>query len=162
MSFTRKACFFTGHRIISGDKNKLIGYLREEILDKINSGVTVFITGGAIGFDTIAAEQVIEMREDYDFIRLCLYLPCTNQDAEWCEADKSRFCRIAEMADEIYHVTGEEYKRGCMKKRNKAMVEAADCGISYLKGRSGGTAQTVRLAREKGIDVINIAEKWNI
>lgn len=163
MSLIPKACFFTGHRIVSSDKERLISCLREEILEKINDGVTVFIAGGALGFDTYAAEQVIDMREDYDLIRLCLYLPCRNQDSAWCEADRMRFREIKDKADEIYYVTDAEYKNGCMKKRNRAMVEGADCGIAYLKSKCGcGTMQTVKMAQDKGIEVVNLAEKWHI
>ena len=39
-------------------------------------GVNTFIDGGALGFDTIAAETVIEMREKYQNIKLVMYLPC--------------------------------------------------------------------------------------
>ena len=126
MSLIPKACFFTGHRIIRDDKKQLINFLRDEILNKINDDVTVFIAGGALGFDTIAAEQVIDIRKDYDAIRLCLYLPCINQDADWNEADRIRFEKIKELADEVYYVTKEEYTDGCMKKRTRAMVEGAD------------------------------------
>ena len=59
--------------MIYSDRDKLLSCLREEILNKINDGVTTFIAGGAIGFDTMAAEQVIDMRSDYP-IRLLLYL----------------------------------------------------------------------------------------
>ncbi len=162
MSQNFKACFFTGHRAIDSNNKQLISYLREEILDKINSGITVFIAGGALGFDTLAAEQVIDIREDYTKIRLCLYLPCTDQDADWCEADCARFEKIKEQADEIRYITQRGYIRGCMKKRNRAMVVDADCGIAYYVKKSSGTAQTIKMAQEKGIDVINIAQKWNI
>ncbi len=40
-------------------------------------GVNTFIDGGALGFDTIAAETVIEMREKYQNIKLVMYLPVT-------------------------------------------------------------------------------------
>lgn len=162
MSLIPKACFFTGHRIIRDDKKLLVSFLREEILNKINDDVTVFIAGGALGFDTIAAEQVIDMKKDYDAVRLCLYLPCINQDADWCEADRIRFGKIKELADEVYYVTKKGYTDGCMKKRNRAMVEGADCGIAYLTNGFSGTAQTVKLAEEKGIEVINIAAKINV
>ncbi len=37
-------------------------------------GVNTFIDGGALGFDTIAAETVIEMREKYQKYKTC-YVP---------------------------------------------------------------------------------------
>lgn len=160
MSSNPKTCFFTGHRIIGKNKISLVeSWLREEILDKINSKTTVFITGGAIGFDTMAAEQVLFMKEDYPDIRLVLYLPCINHDAEWTMPDRDRFMNIKICADEIYYVSETEYSDGCMKKRNKAMVEASDCCIAYLVNRRSGASQTVKMAMKKGIDVVNIADK---
>lgn len=160
MSPELKTCFFTGHRIIEKSKiGQVEAWLREEILDKINHKVEVFIAGGALGFDTMAAEQVLFMKEDYPFIKLFLYLPCTNQDAEWGEEERARLDRIKKLSDKVYYVTNSEYKEGCMKKRNMAMVEAADCGIAYVKTSHSGTAQTIKMAMKKGIDVVNIAEK---
>lgn len=160
MNLTSKTCFFTGHRLIEKSKiSQIESWLKEEILDKINHKVKVFIAGGAIGFDTIAAEQVLFMKEDYPDIKLCLYLPCINQDEDWGNEDRERFDKIKKNADEIYYISKGKYKQGCMKKRNKAMVEASDCGIAYLKNHHSGASQTVNMAIEKGIDVVNIADK---
>lgn len=162
MSLIPKACFFTGHRVINrAETDKIRSRLNEEILGKINDGVEVFITGGALGFDTIAAEQVIFMRGDYPGIKLCLYLPCENQDSEWLPDDRDRYRKIKAQADEVYYVTKTGYTEGCMKKRNRAMVEAADCGIAYLLARHSGSYQTVRMAHSKGIEVVNIADLLN-
>lgn len=160
MTFLPKTCFFTGHRIIGNAELKIVkSILHEELLNAVNDGYTHFITGGAIGFDTLAAEEIIKMREDYKNIRLILYLPCTDQSHSWKAADRERFDRIFAMADEVYYVSKEPYKDGCMKKRNYAMAEASDMCIAYLRNSSSGTAQTVKRAREKGLKVVNIAEK---
>ena len=160
MSLTPKVCFFTGHRIIEKGKiSQVEGWLREEILDKINHKVEVFIAGGAVGFDTMAAEQVLFMKQDYPDIKLFLYLPCTDQDADWNEADRKRLDDIKKYSDKICYVTKSKYTDGCMKKRNKAMVDASDCGIAYVKTMHSGASQTVKMAMKKGIDVVNIAEK---
>ena len=160
MTLIPKTCFFTGHRIIGNNELKAVKrLLNEELLNAVNSGFTHFITGGAVGFDTLAAEQIISMRTDYDMIRLILYLPCTDQSENWTESEKERFERILSEADEIYYVSREPYKKGCMKKRNYAMATASDMCIAYLKKSSSGTAQAVKMARDKGIAVINIAEK---
>ena len=160
MDSNQRVCFFTGHRVIAGNKKSMIKSLvNEEILNKINDKVEVFISGGARGFDIMAAEQVIFMREDYDSIKLCLYLPCRNHDIKWKYPERRQLHKIMEQADEIHYVTDGEYINGCMKKRNIAMVDASDCGIAYMTNRISGSAQTLRIAAEKGIDVINIAEK---
>lgn len=159
MSIRPKACFFTGHRIIETKRRREVeGWLREKILDKINDKVEIFITGGALGFDTMAAEQVLFMREDYQDIRLWLYLPCTNQDQEWTPSERDKYEEIKKQADKVCYITKSEYTDGCMKKRNRAMVDASDCGIAYVKTSHSGAAQTVKMAMKKGLDVVNIAD----
>lgn len=158
-----KSCFFTGHRILEKKEAVLMkSLLREEILNKINDGVTRFIVGGAIGFDTLAAEQVIDIKNDYEKIKLALYLPCENHFTRWCKRDVERFKEIQNQADEIRYICKEKYNPGCMKMRNQAMVDDADCGIVYLAKRiNSGSAQTVKFAREKGIPVVNIVDEVN-
>ncbi len=159
MTISQKACFFTGHRQIAAcDREPLVHWLREAILDKINQGFTVFIAGGAVGFDALAAEQVIDIREDYDFIKLYLFLPCTNQDAGWPEAERDKFSKIKVFADKVHYVSNSTYHRGCMRDRNRAMVEASSAGIAYLRRKGGGSYQTVQMAHDAEIPVLNLAK----
>lgn len=134
--------------------------LREEILNRINEGVTRFIAGGAIGFDTLAAEQVIDIKQDYKEIKLLLYLPCKNHFAKWRNSERERFYEILKNADEVLYVTKNGYFPGCMGMRNFAMVKDADCGIVYLlQAVNSGSAQTVKFAKSKGIPFVNIADE---
>ena len=156
-----RSCFFSGHRILEKKEAQLMkSLLREEILNKINDGVTRFIAGGAIGFDTLAAEQVIDIKQDYPQVQLVLYLPCKNHFARWGQKDVERFDEITKHADEIKYVYQGKYIPGCMQMRNNAMVKDSDCGIVYLANRMGsGSAQTASHAKEKGIPFVNIADE---
>lgn len=60
-----KTCFFTGHRKIANDKKDIISLkIKENIERLINEyEVETFISGAALGFDTIAAECVIELKK---------------------------------------------------------------------------------------------------
>lgn len=155
-----KTCCFTGRRKIARI------FLEDTIFDTmkyacqvINQGVTDFICGGALGFDTIAARAIIVLRKYKPQIRLILYLPCKDQDKLWSEAERAQYRKILKEADEIHYIS-EEYDDACMMRRNRAMVEAADVCICWLEdvhGRRGGTAATVRLAHEKGIEVFNVS-----
>ena len=72
-----KTCFFTGHRKIAQSKIEIVKAQLAENIEKMIAeyGVNTFIDGGALGFDTIAAETVIEMREKYQNIKLVMYIP---------------------------------------------------------------------------------------
>ena len=66
-----QCCCFTGHRVIPaavGEELKL--RLRAEIENLINRGTLVFIAGGALGFDTLAAQAVVALKSKYPFIKL--------------------------------------------------------------------------------------------
>ena len=156
MNLIPEACFFTGHRVIEdNEKSELFSTLTDAVTDMAEHGVSVFICGGALGFDTYAAQAVLSVREKYD-IKLCLYLPCDDQSADWEAADQSEYNRILSLADEVFFVNHGNKSPALMKKRNRAMVSAADYCICYLKNPKSGTAQTVRMAKEKGIEIINL------
>ena len=56
-------CCFTGHRRIPDQEGLwLRRRLREEILSLAEEGVVTFLTGGALGFDTMAAQEVLRVR----------------------------------------------------------------------------------------------------
>ena len=72
-----KTCCFTGHREIDEkDYSKLKKRTRDLIVSLIEKGVVFFGAGGARGFDTLAAESVLELKKDYPQIKLILVLPC--------------------------------------------------------------------------------------
>ena len=158
---TKSICF-TGHRVIA--RPVLPGVLRElqRVLETaIPRGFVDFYTGGAIGWDTYCAQMVLDLREEYPGIALHLVLPCSRgeQTARWTEAQKAAYDCIFREADSCEFVS-EEYTKSCMRLRNQRLVELADCCICYCSDPAGrsGTAQTVRMAKQKGIPVINLVK----
>ena len=108
------ACCFTGHRKIPQRKSGQIQErLRNEIVTAIQNGYTFFYAGGAIGFDTMAAQAVLELKTQYPHIKLILVLPCVNQTDGWEQSDIDEYERIRDLADEVIY-TSEEYKKGCV------------------------------------------------
>ena len=151
------ACCFTGHRIVGNDLN--IDTLRRGIEYLINRGVYVFIAGGALGFDTICAQEVLLMKEKYPQIQLHIYAPCNNQTERWKMSDIKIYEEILKRADYV-DVPDFPYYVGCMKDRNYKMVDSSAYCIAYLNTTSqSGTAQTVRYAKSKHLTIYNIAGK---
>ncbi|MBE7012369.1 MAG: DUF1273 domain-containing protein [Ruminococcaceae bacterium] len=149
-----KSCCFTGHRIISRDNREFVIKKTYEICENlIAEGYTDFIAGGALGFDTVAARCILDLKEKYENIRLTLALPCENQYKGWKKSDIEVYEQIAKMADEVIYVS-EEYYPDCMKKRNRFMVDESSVCVAYLTRMSGGTAYTVTYAVETGKKII--------
>ena len=153
----KTSCAFTGHRVISNNVTEEIKKaLVAEIVTLIELGVTEFIAGGALGFDTIAAKTVIELKEKYPDITLRLILPCPEQDIKWKEKDKAIYRDILTLADSIEYVSNG-YTDTCMLDRNRVMVDNASFLIAYYDGRKrSGTAMTVSYAIKNGVKVINL------
>jgi len=159
----KKSVCFTGHRTIAEDKETLSARLYA-LLERLvtEKKVTDFYTGGAVGWDALAALTVLKLRESYPEVKLHLVLPCPfeEQSAKWNEAQKAEYQHILGLADNVEQVS-DCYYNGCMKARNARLVElASDYCICYWnpKHYRSGTGQTVRMTQRKGIEVINLFE----
>ena len=153
-----KTCCFSGHRKLPKDKiEQIVKRLDRELDSLISQGVTDFISGGALGFDQIAASLIIAKKEMGQQIRLIFALPCKDQDKLWNDKKKRLYRALLAEADEVIY-TSEEYFDGCMKKRNQYMVDQSLFCICVLLHSSGGTDQTVRYARQKGLRIINVVD----
>lgn len=151
----QSTCCFTGHRRLYHPVNELRDRLRLAVLSMYARGVNNFCCGGALGFDTIAAQTVLELKAEYENIALRLILPCKDQTNGWSPENVRIYEEIKSKADDIIYVC-DSYKNGCMQMRNRRLVDESAYCISYLIKSSGGTAGTVRYALEKGITVVNL------
>ena len=153
-----KTCCFTGHRDLPSNQYQNIFQKTKETIESfINKGYRFFCAGGALGFDTLAALAVLQLKERYPDIRLILVLPCLSQAKRWSKEDVDIYESIKRQADQIIY-TSKEYTRGCMHKRNRHLVDNSSACISFLTESKGGTAYTVDYAKKHGLSVINIAD----
>lgn len=154
-----KSCCFTGHRHVpSQEAPALRERLRREIARLAGEKqVRDFLAGGAVGFDTMAAQEVVAAREESPGLRLVLVLPCMGQESLWPRREAAVYRTLLRQADEIVY-TGEVYQKGCMFRRNRYLVDHSAYCLCYLRDTArGGTAYTVRYARQQGLCVTNLA-----
>jgi uncharacterized phage-like protein YoqJ len=152
-----KICCFSGHRSIEPRLIPLLRkYLRQTADRLAREGIKGFICGGALGFDTLAAETILELKLRRPELSLTLALPFKGQSDRWTDQNRERYEKIRDMADEVIYVS-EEYSPFCMRKRNRFMVEHSSACVCYLTGSVGGTAYTVSYALSMGLKVINLA-----
>ena len=149
---------FTGHRrILQEHFGTLAQRLKTILVQLINEGYVYFGAGGALGFDTLAAQTVLELKNEYPEIKLILVLPCLSQTRGWSTRDIETYEDIKSKADKVVY-TSQEYTRGCMHKRNRHLVDNSSVCICYLTESTGGTAYTVDYAKTKNLTVINLGE----
>jgi len=122
----------------------------------IKNGYSYFGAGGALGFDTIATQTVLHLKERYPHTKLILVLPCIDQAKSWSHEDREVYEDIKQKADKIVY-TSKEYSRGCMHKRNRHLVDNSRC-ICHLTENKGGTFYTVNYAKSKNLQIINVVE----
>ena len=157
---------FTGHRPQSlpfgfdeshPDCLAIKAKLKDEIKRQIKNGAASFLSGMALGVDMWAAEAVLELKaKKYPFLSLTAVIPCPNQALKWNKDCKRRYDEILNACDEKI-VTSPAYFAGCMHVRNKYMVDRSDVLIAvYNQSEKGGTASTVRYAKKKCKEIVEI------
>ena len=150
-------CCFTGHRNIpASHARKLEAGLENTITGLLKYGINTFISGGALGFDMMAAKAVLKAKEKHPEVQLILALPCRDQHSRWCQKDKREYEALLRIADNIYYLS-DKYITGCMHLRNRFMVEQSGFCVTYFTGKSGGTAHTINLAKDHGLKIINVS-----
>jgi uncharacterized phage-like protein YoqJ len=151
-----QTCAFTGHRKIEDShKSRIDGLLDRAIAFAYESGCRTFVTGGALGFDTLAAKEIIRFRMSHPDVKLIIVLPCKTQSSTWSASQVSLYEYTLFNADEIEYIS-DEYTDTCMKERNKRLVELCDMLIAYVSRPYSGAAQTVRMASNDGKVIYNL------
>lgn len=151
----RVVCF-TGHRSIPGeDAERLTELLEDTIVELCERGATVFRAGGAMGFDTMAALKVLDVKERYPEIRLELILPCRNQTERWDSVSRRAYRYVLQRADS-HRFLFDTYFEGCMLERDRRLVDGSDVCVAYCARSQGGTAYTFSYALRAGVEVINL------
>lgn len=154
-----KTCCFTGHRKIPPESFEEISRrLETTLIQLIEKGYMYFGTGGALGFDTLAAQTVLKLKTAYPYIKLILVLPCESQAEHWKKEDKMIYENIKAKADKAVY-TSKAYFIGCMHKRNRHLVDNSSSCVCYLTKETGGTSYTVNYAKKKMLTVYNVAKE---
>ena len=65
--------------------------------------------------------------------------------------------QLLEVADSIKYVS-DAYTKDCMEKRNQYMIDESEYCICALIREWSGTGKTVRYAKEKNRQIINVAK----
>ncbi|WP_297131774.1 SLOG family protein [Terrisporobacter sp.] len=176
-----KSIAFTGHR-----PDKLYGYdlennnykiLKTSLYSLLKNEIEhfdadTFITGGALGFDTLVFEVVEELREYHEVYQL-LAIPFRNQPNKWPKKNIDKYNQMKTKAtniyvdeqkeDKDYSVKGTspgEYHPAKMQKRNEWMVDNCDMLIGCWDGvKKGGTWNCLKYAKKLNKEIVIINPK---
>ncbi len=156
-----KTVCFTGHRAVSEeDRRALLPRLYSLMARLISEGYDTFICGGAVGFDTIAAQSVLAFKERFPYLQLILALPCRDQTSKWENvSDLAKYKEILGGADDVVYMH-PFYTDGCMHERNRWMADRSSVCIAFLKQRRGGTLYTYNYAKRAGLQLYNLNDDY--
>ncbi len=167
----KETCCFTGHRAMSREARVLSSeMIKHTVRYLVRLGVRYFIVGGALGFDTVAAVTLLNMRDNEELldasgsrveIELEVAVPCRDQSENWSFSDRSLYNSILASADRV-SILSKSYTRGCMHKRNRYMVDKSAFCVCYVTRSSGGSYYTMSYAKISGLEIINLATEGAI
>lgn len=153
----RTACF-TGHRELGEPPGELERRVDAAIRDLYARGVRYFGAGGARGFDALASERVLTLKEELPELALVLVLPFPEQyrqEGNWSREELAQFDALLLRADRV--VTLESgYSPGVYQRRNRYLADRSAFCICYLQRIRSGTGGTVRYAKSLGLEIIDL------
>jgi uncharacterized phage-like protein YoqJ len=152
----------TGHR-----PNKIGGYatcqkhvalkdhMRTFLKEKLsqNSDLTL-ISGGALGIDQFWIEVGQELN-----IPIMVIIPFHGFEAKWPIHSQQYFHKLIDKCHGISYASNEIPRNkqeavAAILKRDRMLIQAADAIVAYWNGSSGGTAHTVKFAKESNKEPI--------
>ena len=152
---------FTGHRTINGQYYDRENYT-EHWLAVWQSTVSIvhrlwqqghkdFISGGALGFDQLAANAVLYIKNHQVDINLWMALPFPGFERKWPAKSQTALVTIVGQADHMFYIDPQsDYKPWKMQKRNKWMVDNSQYVVGlYLDDKTGGTLNCLKYVMSK-------------
>ncbi len=174
MEKLNNACCFTGYRpqkfpfeLKNGEHRytELLRGLSASIEQAVKNGCDTFYCGMACGFDIIAGEAVLALKEKFGHIKLIAVIPYPEQSKSYTEDWSLRYQKLLAAADDKILIS-QVYTKYCFAKRNNYMVDNSGTVITWYNGEKGGTDSTLKYAAKKGRNIINInqqaLQKYNL
>lgn len=148
----------TGHR-----PDKLMGYsdvahlrltrFATDVLSEIRP--TGVISGMAIGWDMALARAAVAL--DIPFTAA---VPFEGQQGRWSPAQQAEYSFLLSRAHAVKYVCAPGFAAWKMQRRNEWMVDNSALVIALWDGSSGGTANCVRYANARGVQIRNVWDTY--
>lgn len=164
-----KSAAFTGYRVSKlpfEPTEENVGKLKENLKAAVRSlyekGFRFFYSGMCNGVDIWAALAVLDVKKELSDIELICAVPFEGHADKLKGQELEEYNGILSKAYKAVvlrgRVTYKELARA-FNERNKYMVDNSDALIAVCNGEKmtpGGTANTVKMAKKKGIEIIFI------
>lgn len=130
--------------------------IRSEIIKAALDGYDTLLCGMARGFDLVCGNIAIQLKQDlveWSNLRLIAVQPYRSHDfsGPW----GIMHSLVMSRADKVVY-SAEKYSRQVFHVRNRYLVDHSSRLICYYDGQAGGTDYTVKYAKNKGLQIINL------
>ncbi|AJD91262.1 hypothetical protein JMA_19450 [Jeotgalibacillus malaysiensis] len=124
--------------------------LRQRLDPLIDEGLEWIIVSGGLGVEQWAAEEVIEMKDDYPHIQLAIITPFLNQQEKWNETNQEKYQKLLRSADFTASVSNQPYKDPSQfKNRDDLLLKKADgLLLVYDEEKEGSPGFLLRKAKD--------------
>ncbi|UQZ90477.1 hypothetical protein C4J81_15180 [Deltaproteobacteria bacterium Smac51] len=131
--------------------------IEETIIQAVDDGYDTFLCGMAMGFDLVAGSIVVALKEswaDFANLNLVAVLPF---EGHGFVGDPWHILHQMVLGQASQTVTlSSTHHPEAYHDRNRYMVERSSRLICYYNGKKGGTDQTVKYAKVKGVEIVNV------
>ena len=159
MSNRATTCCFSGHRALPPETMDLVRKrTKRAIRDLYAQGYRTFITGGALGYDTMVAVMLFHLRDEFPEVQTVLAYPYEGFNSKWTLQQWQEYRDRLLRYDEVVCVS-QEPSRYAYWMRDRYMVDRASLCVGYCIDAASGTGYTMSYARQKGVRVLNLAEE---
>lgn len=152
-------CAFAGHRDVY--QTGLDTEIEKAIVKLLQTDKEfIFFTGGMGRFDDMCSSAVRSAKRCYPNLNISLILVIPymsnrlNTDKEYYEYLYDEIIVPSDLADIHY--------KAAIKKKNRWMIDKADCVIAYVNRETGGAFETVKYAQKNKKCVVNLAEEPDV
>lgn len=153
-----QTCCFTGHRILpASDYSTVWDRTAAAVRAAVARGVRYFGVGGAIGYDTLAAKVLFQLRAtEFPHIKVILVYPFDGFTRSWSHAQQHTYSSLYPQYDKVVRISDYGGREAYLA-RDRHLVDGSGLCICYLKHGHSGTAYTVQYAQETGCEIWNTA-----
>ena len=156
--YKEQTAFFLGQgQINKSSMPFLVKRIENTVKHLIKQGIIYFGCGGTGLFDQLSGLAVLNARKDNPSIKLIMVLPCRSKESLFHGASTQSYKHLKENADKIIY-TAERYAQGNLKKRDLHFINHSGVCVAYVKHINGDAGQILKLAKDNGLKIINLAE----
>lgn len=148
-------CCFTGNCVEKlprePEQMEIILFRLGKAIDAaVRGGCHLFLQGGCPGVDLIAAELVLEKKEECPHLQLVTVVPFVGQAARWDSQWVRRYEAVLKSSDAVITLRQELHGSAMARAyhaRNRFMVDNSKMVIAVHDGGKGGTLHTIEYAK---------------